>query len=140
MFAGAELQGFRRVVAEEERRALDEFNGVGLGGEGRRWVEVGCVDEAAADAELVELALEGAAEEAVAGEGEVGLFAGWQGFDGGRRRQGLEGAVDVVVELLGLGVVGEGVVAPGGGGRGGGGGGGARWRLWGSGLPRRRAG
>ena len=96
VLAGAELEGFRGVVAEEEGRALGEFDGGGLGGEGRGWVEVGCVDEAAADADLVEQAGEGAAEEAVAGEGEVGLVAFWERFDGGRGWLGLEGAVDVV--------------------------------------------
>ena len=59
VLAGAELMRRRGVVAEEERRALDEFDEGGLGGEGRGWVEVGCVDEAAADAELVEQAGEG---------------------------------------------------------------------------------
>ena len=44
--------------------------------------EVGGVDEAAADAELVEEAGEGAGEEAVAGEDEVGLVAGGEGFEG----------------------------------------------------------
>ena len=94
-----------------------------LGREGCRGVEVGRVDEAAADAELVEQAGEGVVPEAVGAEGEVGLVPFGEGLRGSCGwRQGLEGAVDVVAELVGGGVVGEGVVVPGGRGIGGGGG------------------
>ena len=98
VLAGARgLRGAGGVgVGEEKRRALGEFEGFGCGGEGCGRFETGCagapagirrevggVDEAAANAELVEQAGEGTVEEAVAGEDEVGLVAGGEGLEGG---------------------------------------------------------